>query len=102
VYETLFVGREDLYGVEKSEKGRRIVETVYEPLTDSVVRQHISGQITAHTYIQRTNSNVSYLVVDLDISKKILLQKAYGSPEFDAYLEKAYRTAVGLKRYLAR
>jgi len=100
LYLSLFVGREDVYAVEKYDNGQRKISMVYEALTDEVVKKHIAGLITAETYIQRPNATVSFMVIDLDISKKTLLQFTDGTAEFQQYLEKTLLYAQKLRKIL--
>ncbi|MDO4340870.1 MAG: CRISPR-associated primase-polymerase type A1 [Eubacteriales bacterium] len=74
-YMELFVGREDLYAIDGlgSDK-KRMSEEVLQPLLPDVVKNHIAGKETVSTYIQRNNGTAKYLVLDLDISKGVLLQ----------------------------
>ena len=73
-FSSLFVGREDVYGEEELLKGnKRQVVSKLEPLTDEVLKTHFSGEKTVATYIQRTNQTVKYLIIDIDISKRLLL-----------------------------
>lgn len=73
-FSALFVGREGVYGEEQLLKGnKRQVISKLEPLTDEVLKAHFSGKETIATYIQRTNQTVKYLIIDVDISKRILL-----------------------------
>ena len=74
-YQELFVGREDLYAVNIiSEQGKRKCEEVLLPLQSNVIKMHLQGQETVSTFVQRNNGTVKYLVIDVDISKGILLQ----------------------------
>lgn len=104
----LFVGREDTYA-EESIGVRRLVEQKHEPLTDEVLREHLSGRCTICTYVQRPNSTAKYLVFDLDVSKKILLKYPAGSKEIEQYKNKCFQVSckaanifekLGLKGYL--
>ncbi|MCD7715326.1 MAG: CRISPR-associated primase-polymerase type A1 [Lachnospiraceae bacterium] len=92
-YIELFVGREDLYALNViSENNRRICEDVPEPLLPDVVQSHLDGINTVSTYIQRSNATVKYLVLDLDISKAVLLGK---TEEVAAeYKKKCFELAV--------
>ena len=73
-YMKLFAGREDTYTIENFRAGNgRKTEQVPDPLTEEVIHRHLRGEITAGTYVQRSNSTVKYLVIDIDISKRILL-----------------------------
>lgn len=70
----LFIGREDLYAHEEMEaNGRRHIETIPDPLTEDIVNRHLSGEETVDTYVMRNNETVHYMVIDIDISKRILL-----------------------------
>ena len=102
-YLDLFVGRDDTYSMEMYGDGnKRMSEQVPEPLTEDVVRRHAAGDIIVGTYVQRPNSTAKYVVFDIDISKKILLQHDYGSPEFAAYKQNAAEYAAKLCRVLRR
>ncbi len=93
----LFVGREDTYAEEYMAQ-RRVVEQKNEPLTEEIVREHLSGRRTVGTYVQRPNSTAKYLVIDLDVSKKIFLKYSIESPEFSQYMKKcAHAAAEALK-----
>lgn len=71
-----FAGREDTYGKEElNHSKKRCVEQVAEPLTEDVIKAHLEGQITVHTYVQRNNQTVKYLVIDVDIAKSVFLKE---------------------------
>lgn len=90
----LFIGREDLYCKEVLGKGnRRSFEMQAIPLSKQTVVEHLKGKETIGTYIQRANATVHYIVVDIDISKKVMLQYSRDSSEYQAYLEKAWNMA---------
>ena len=89
-YIDLFAGREDTYTKEILKNGKhQIMEHVMELLTEEIIRLHLDGKITAGTYVQRPNGTSKYMIFDVDISKRILLQFPYGSQEFSAYKQKA-------------
>lgn len=98
---SLFAGREDIYATERFERGKRFVETVYEPLKDDVLRRHVRGEITVQSYVQRPNATVRFCVMDFDISKKILLRHEKGSHEFAAHLRKCLDMAAVVKKGLS-
>lgn len=90
----VFVGREDIYSSEKvGNGGKRQIEIQTFPLTSQKLYEHLCGKTTLGTYVQRPNGTVRYIVVDIDVSKKVLLQNERGSVEYKAYLEKALRKA---------
>ncbi len=109
-YMELFVGREDLYALnEMTDAGRRICREVQEPLLPELVHAHLSGEKIVSTYIQRNNATVKYLVIDLDISKGILLRQEEGIVE--EYMKKCLHIAerfrkefyhIGIKSYLEK
>lgn len=85
-----FIGREDTYAIDNMfENSRNTVEQVMEPVNAEVIKRHFMGEITAATYVQRSNSTSKYMVMDIDISKKVLILHPYGSEEFKSYKEKA-------------
>ncbi len=97
----LFVGREDTY-VEEYMMQRRVVEQKNEPLTEEIVREHLSGSRTVDTYVQRPNSTAKYLVIDVDISKKIFLKYSMGSPEFEQFMKQCAQAALEIMKALDR
>ena len=99
----LLAGREDMYGIETiNSDRRRQVELQAKPLTEEILQEHLSGEFTVATYIQRPNSTVKYLVIDIDVSKKVILKYEKGTREFQIYLEKAYQKAQELVKQLLR
>ena len=93
-YMELFVGREDIYAIDSvTDYNKRHVEDVTQPLIPDIVKKHIEGKETIDTYIQRSNATVKYLVIDLDISKAVLLR----NPDeivMKEYMDKCLRIAV--------
>lgn len=99
-YMDLFVGREDVYAVDSVINYKRNIEDVLQPLLADKIIQHLEGKETLGTYIQRSNGTVKYMVLDLDISKGILLQ----NPDellMKEYMEKCLRIAVEILKELA-
>ncbi len=102
-YMDLFVGREDTYARETYGAGNKhMSEQVPEPLTEEMIRQHLSGDVILGTYVQRPNGTSKYVVFDIDISKKILLQYDYGSSEFTVYKQNAAEYASKLCKIFRR
>lgn len=95
-YMEIFVAREDLYAQDVLVSGnKRHSEEMLQPLLPDIVMRHIQGKETVSTYIQRSNGTVKYMILDLDISKGILLQK----PEknvLQAYMDKCLQIAAGI------
>ena len=96
-----FAGREDIYAREvlDAHRGRKI-ETELKPLTEAVFRDHLSGKITADAYIQRPNATVRYMIIDVDLSKKILLQYERGCDVYNRYMQKVLDYTCMLKKSL--
>ena len=97
----LFVGREDVFAKEvlDSHRGRK-TETDPRPLTEQILREHLSGKITADTYIQRPNSTVRFMVYDVDISKRILLKYGTDEDTLKQYMQKALDQTVRIRDML--
>ena len=96
-----FAGREDTYGREELDaRTKRMVEQIPEPLTEDVIRNHLKGTCTVSTYIQRPNLTAKYLVIDIDISKKALLQEGM-EQALAFYLPQAAQSAAELLKTLA-
>lgn len=73
LFMNLFAGREDMYAEEKEINGHRKYEPVMQPLTLMEIRSQLAGERTIATYVQRSNATAHFLVLDIDISKKVLL-----------------------------
>lgn len=71
-------------------------------MTETVVGEHLEGKKTVGTYLQRPNSTVKFIVVDVDVSKKILLQYDRKSEEFRTYLGKALKAANDIRNIYHR
>ena len=109
-----FTGREDIYTRETTGgiRGRQLVQQL-QPLTKGLLREHLRGGLTIATYIQRPNATVHFIVFDVDISRKVLLQMHENNEDTvttkESYLQKAYQKArdichlleqMGLKGYI--
>ncbi len=91
----ILAGREDIYSLESiGTGGKRQVEIQMYPLTEAIVQEHLQGNSTVGTYILRPNNTVKNIVIDVDISKKILLQYNRNTPEFQEYLKRALQKAM--------
>lgn len=109
-FRKVFVGREDAYAKEEYKNGMsRHSELQPLPLTEKEIAQHLNGEMTVGTYIQRPNGTVHYIVFDVDVSKSILLKHGQNSEMFQRYHRKAQQMALeicdilkklGLKGYL--
>lgn len=108
LFENLFVGREDMYAREKLlEDHKRKSEFIAEPLTKKVIKEHLKGNETIGTYFVRNNDTVKYLVIDIDISQKVLLNAS--EQQFENQLLNAAKvtakvqqtlSSIGLKSYI--
>lgn len=89
-YMETFAGREDTYVVQELDKhGRICYEQRLEPLTEEVLKGHFSGKYTVGTYVQRGNSTAHFMVLDVDISKKALLEAGEDKERFRIALQQA-------------
>ena len=98
---SVFAGREDMYSTEcmGTDRNRRI-DLQTRPLTEEVLKEHLQGNKTIGTYLQRPNGTVRSMVFDVDISKKVLLQHDRGTEEFKKYMEKASGKALEIIKVL--
>jgi len=69
IFRELFVGRDDAFAVQVRRGGSCIYQLVKEPLTDEVIRRHLSGEITIATYPRR-DSTTGWVCVDIDTRDK--------------------------------
>lgn len=97
----VFVGREDVFSKETlGYGGKRQTELQLIPLSEQKIMEHLNGDVTIGTYIQRPNSTVKYLVIDVDISKKVMLQVQRESAAFWSHLEQAWYRAGEIRKIL--
>lgn len=96
LYMDLFLGREDIYKEEFDEQGRRRYQEVAQAVTIQDIRSHFSGERILATYVQRSNATAHYLIFDIDISKKVLLQSETEQKGIDQYINQAAEMALQL------
>ncbi len=97
----LFVGREDTYSEEHMFR-KMIVSQKKEPLTDEILKEHLSATRTIGTYAQRPNGTAKYLVIDIDISKKILLKYSVESGEMEQYRKLCFHISCNILKVLEK
>lgn len=102
LYGDLFAGREDSYARLSIAGKERNAHQVNEPLTEEQISRHLRGGVTLAAYVQRPNKTAKYVVFDIDVSKKVLLQYTYNSSEFLTYKQKAAEYAYQICRTLKR
>lgn len=96
-----FVGREDLYVEEVlGRNNRRECRQVPAPLDDAVLKEHISGQRTVGAYVQRCNGTAKYMVIDIDVSKKAILEAGDAPDAMRPCLQKAADLAAEFEHIL--
>ena len=88
-YMDMFVGREDQYAEIEFQGSRKMTVLQSAPFTLKEIKKHLSGDIAAATYVQRTNATAKYLVIDVDVSRRILLAYQNEQEKIDSYLRKA-------------
>ncbi|MBT9136642.1 MAG: hypothetical protein DDT34_01724 [Firmicutes bacterium] len=71
------------------------------PFSLEILEQHLLGEITAGLYIRRHNDTVKVLVIDLDISKKYLLQAASDPAGMAKLMQQAHRVALRVQQVAA-
>ena len=98
----LFVGREDLYATIDYIDGRKQVEDQLKPLTKDAIKQHLMGEHIVATYIQRQNATVKALVIDLDVSRKVLIESGDERNNLTRYLRKAAEAATAIGAWFHR
>ncbi len=85
-----FIGREDAYMREEvGSNNRRGFGSVSAPLTEEVLQKHFLGECTVGTYVQRNNGTAKYMVIDIDISKKVLLELEGDLGKLQPYMQRA-------------
>ncbi len=98
-YIELFVGREDIYKqAEVLQNGKVVYEIVKQPLMAQQLKEHLSGEHTLATFLQRNNNTVKYMVFDIDISKNILMESNSDSTLMDEYRHLALEKAVEIQK----
>ena len=101
-YYRLFVGRDDIYANVEIWEGKKQVTTVEAPLTWEQIDSHLTGVETVATFVQRTNCTAKYYVIDVDISRKIMLQCKPGDELYEKYRKKAAECAYRIGRLLSK
>lgn len=98
-YMELFVGREDIYKqAELLQNGKVIYNIMKQPLMVQQLKEHLSGEHTFATFLQRSNNTVKYMVFDIDISKKILIESNADNILFNEYKHLALEKAVKIQK----
>ena len=96
-----FAGREDIFSAELHVGSQhRKTELQELPLTELQIEEHLRGDRTIGTYIQRPNSTVRHIVWDVDILKAFILKYGSGGESFDACLQRAYHKALEIQKLL--
>lgn len=102
MYMDLFVGREELYAKASiNYSGKLVYDSVEDPLLEEIVLQHLRGESVIASYIQRNNNTVKFIVFDVDLSKKTMLQIGNQRNVYHQYMNKALDVAKGIKKILA-
>lgn len=96
-----FAGRDDIFSMENMVgSAKRRSELQERPLTEQQIEEHLRGEKTVGTYIQRPNATVRFIVWDIDISKQFILKHGNAGAEFDACLLHAYHKALEIQKIL--
>lgn len=101
-YLALFAGREDIYAEISYHDGRKHTEQVLSPLDVKAVQNHLQGERVLATYVQRQNSTVHYMVLDLDVSRKVLLESRTAPELFQKSMKKAGEAVQEIRRWFQK
>jgi len=89
----LFSGREGVFAEERIDSmGVRSFRRIDRPLTVSDLREHIEGKRTLGVYLLRVNNTVNFAVIDIDVSRKLMLTS--DREEIEEMLAKAHGDAL--------
>lgn len=103
LYMERFLGREDIYAKATINlSGKYTYDLVRAPFSDQELREHLQGKSTFAGYIQRNNQTVKFMLFDLDISKKNLLEIGDNKELFQQYLNKVKNKVQEILQILAR
>lgn len=100
-YMNLFVGREDQFAEIEFQGSRKMTVPKSMPVTPGIIKRHLDGNLAAATYIQRSNATAKYLVIDIDVSRRILLTYQNEQEKVEGYLRKAAGVANRIGGLLA-
>jgi hypothetical protein len=90
-FHTLFSGREGVYARQwVRPNGEGGYSPVQEPLTPSVIRNHLMGNYTIGVYVLRLDATATFFALDLDIDKQAL-QRARGDHAYAQTLRETLR-----------
>lgn len=82
----LFSGREGVFAKQWiNEYGKIGYSPIYKPLEGADVVKHINGKLTAGIYLLRMDNTIKFAVLDLDVSKKLLLQQSNSSLDINLW-----------------
>ena len=98
----LFTGREDSHAVIDYDGYRKRIHPQLQPLTRTIVERHLAGDFIAATYVQRPNATVRFLVIDIDVSKKVLLECAYDREKLEPFIRKAARASAEIGEWFRK
>lgn len=94
----LFDGRDEIYSFEVAGKNKqRLFTNKKGAITADEVERHLAGEVTLNIYLMRGNQTVKLMVIDIDISKKIILEKGDHSEEFADLLKTTQTDANRIK-----
>ena len=100
-YMNLFAGREDQFAEIEFQGSRKMTVPKLMPVTPEIIKRHLDGNLAAATYIQRSNGTAKYLVIDIDVSRRILLAYQNEQEKVGEYLRKAAGVANRIGGLLA-
>lgn len=98
----LFVGREDMYALVDYVDGKKQVRDRMEPLSKDTIRKHLQGECIVASFNQRQNSTVKTMMIDLDISKRVLIECAGDKEKIGEYLKGAADVTLEIGKWFHR
>lgn len=97
LYMNRFLGREDLFkqATDSPSPGNSIMYVdVMQPLSELIIREHLEGKKSIATFVQRSNNTAHFLVLDIDVSKKMIMETDGKGQAFENYYDKAGEIAI--------
>jgi len=90
----LFAGKEDVFAYEVIGQGSsRGFINVHSPLTQIELKKHFNAEIALAVYPLRENNTVRFMVIDIDVSKKVLKEYEAQPDMLAAMIDRAQQDA---------
>ncbi|MBO9129096.1 CRISPR-associated primase-polymerase type A1 [Bacillus sp. 165] len=93
-FQHLFSGYENMFLMEELIEGKRRFQEIRRPWHTEDIESHYNGEITLAQYIIRSNKTLKYVIVDIDISKRVLHEIDGDETAFQKKKKEAFEDAV--------